>query len=98
MTSKIPSTVRNSVWNTYVGATKKTSFCCGTKRISTANHHCGHIQSKKMGGSMKIENLRPICGQCNTSMGTKKNQQNQKNQSRKLKTNHRLLIYYCHSV
>jgi hypothetical protein len=73
MASKIPSTVRNSVWNTYVGATKKTSlcFCCGTEHISTANYQCGHVQSKKMGGSMKIENLRPICGQCNTSMGTK---------------------------
>jgi DNA mismatch repair protein MutS len=70
---KIPSTVRNSVWNIYIGDDKKIGvcFCCSTEQISTANFHCGHVISEKYGGEVKINNLRPICGQCNLSMGTK---------------------------
>jgi len=32
--------------------------------------HCGHIVSHANGGSMHIDNLRPICASCNLSMGT----------------------------
>lgn len=68
----IPSTVRNSVWNIYIGTTSKTGkcFCCSTEIISTANFHCGHVISEKNGGKVTIQNLRPVCAQCNTSMGT----------------------------
>ncbi len=70
---KIPSTVRNSVWNIYIGLEKKkgTCFCCNTEDISIANFQCGHINSEKNGGQVTINNLRPICSQCNSSMGTK---------------------------
>ena len=69
---KIPQTIRNKVWNTYIGKDKKQAscICCGDEDITTANWHCGHIISEKHGGEPTIQNLRPICGGCNTSMGT----------------------------
>ena len=32
---------------------------------------CGHVQSHVNGGSLEVGNLRPICGSCNKSMGSK---------------------------
>ena len=68
---KIPSTVRNSVWVVYIGKEKRKGlcFCCGAEDISFANFHCGHVQSEKCGGKVTIDNLRPVCAQCNSSMG-----------------------------
>jgi hypothetical protein len=62
--AKIPSTVRNSVWNIYIGADQKRGlcFCCNTEHISCANFECGHIQAKSKNGEITIQNLRPICG------------------------------------
>ena len=31
--------------------------------------HCGHIMPKCRGGEDSIENLRPICANCNARMG-----------------------------
>ena len=31
---------------------------------------CGHVKAKTNGGKNSVENLRPICGICNKSMGT----------------------------
>ena len=69
---KIPATVRNIVWNTYIGPNKKKGncLCCSQEDISYANFHCGHIISEKKGGKVTIDNLRPICSHCNTSIGT----------------------------
>ena len=33
--------------------------------------HMGHIISKAEGGTMEIQNLRPICQTCNLGMGKK---------------------------
>lgn len=68
----LPSTVRNSVWNVYVGPNKKIDncFCCQYEIISFANFECGHIKSRSKNGSDVIQNLRPICSLCNKSMGT----------------------------
>lgn len=68
---KIPAAVRNAVWNTYMGADKKRGECyvgCG-EIISTATMQAGHIKAEAVGGETTIENLRPICAHCNTSMG-----------------------------
>jgi len=43
-------------------------FCCGFTQISQSNFHCGHIESENTGGELVLENLRPICGGCNSSM------------------------------
>lgn len=68
---KIPQALRNSVWVTYMGKVYiGKCFCCGTEEISHANFACGHVQSEKNGGSTSLENLRPVCVSCNSSMGT----------------------------
>jgi hypothetical protein len=69
--NKIPATVRNSVWNKYIGKDSKKGLClcCNSEDISFANFDCGHIISKSKGGQDTIGNLRPICSQCNGSMG-----------------------------
>jgi 5-methylcytosine-specific restriction endonuclease McrA len=69
---RIPPTVKNSVWNKFVGPDVKRGECfsCGIEPITTANFQCGHIQSEAHGGKVTIENLRPICNLCNSSMGS----------------------------
>jgi hypothetical protein len=69
---RIPATVRNSVWNKYIGISlgKAECYCCKMEPVTRANFHCGHIVSENRGGKITINNLRPICAHCNSSMGT----------------------------
>jgi hypothetical protein len=68
---KIPATVRKIVWNTYIGKDNSVGkcLCCNAEDISSTNFECGHIKSEKNGGEVNIDNLRPICGHCNKSIG-----------------------------
>ena len=68
---KIPAAVRKIVWNTYIGKDNSAGkcLCCDAEEISSTNFECGHIKSEKNGGEVNIENLRPICGHCNKSIG-----------------------------
>ena len=70
---KIPSAVRNKVWNEYIGIDKANDkcFCCNSEPITKANFECGHIISEHSGGEINIKNLRPVCSACNKSVGTK---------------------------
>ena len=43
--------------------------CCKTEVISKNNFDCGHIISEKNGGNVHLDNLKPICRSCNSSMG-----------------------------
>lgn len=67
----IPKALKASVWVTYVG--KEVGMtkcpCCGTDEITQLNFECGHIIAESNGGSTTIDNLRPVCGKCNKSMG-----------------------------
>ena len=69
----IPKAVRIKVWSKYIGKdeAKGKCFCCRDKGIDQQDFQCGHIQSEHSGGKVNIQNLRPICGTCNQSMGTK---------------------------
>lgn len=63
---------RQKVWQTYMGdAERGDCLCCGTEPITKNNFHVGHIEAKAKGGSDDMSNLRPVCGWCNTRMGTK---------------------------
>jgi hypothetical protein len=68
----IPSTVKRLVWNNYIGENigKSKCYCCKLTDITQLSFHCGHIISEKNGGKVDINNLRPICQNCNSSMGT----------------------------
>ncbi len=69
----IPEAVRKSVWNKYIGRDFGVGQCyidCG-EEISRSNFECGHIISDKEGGEAILPNLRPICSNCNRSIGKK---------------------------
>ena len=71
MNKKIPASVRNKVWVTHLGRVYEANcVCCGVEPITKSNFECGHIVSRKDGGEISIQNLRPICSLCNKSMGT----------------------------
>ena len=67
---KIPAAVRNIVWYKYVahGQAEGRCFCCKCA-ITHVNFEVGHVQSFANGGDSTIENFRPLCGNCNKSMG-----------------------------
>ena len=67
---KIPNALRLAVWNDFA-KDSELCFCCKREKISIANFECGHVVAVKNGGLDNIQNLRPICSQCNRSMGTK---------------------------
>lgn len=67
----IPKTVKSDTWNKYIGKEKGIGKCeCCSKEIDSKFFECGHVKSSKDGGEETVENLRPICGECNKSMGT----------------------------
>jgi 5-methylcytosine-specific restriction endonuclease McrA len=68
----IPKQVRVIVWNHYIGEDiiKHKCLCCKKVTITNTNFDVGHVLSEKNGGTHEINNLRPICGACNHSMGS----------------------------
>ena len=63
---------RQKVWQTYMGNVERGEcLCCGSEPITKNNFHVGHVEAKAKGGSDDMANLRPVCGWCNTRMGTK---------------------------
>jgi hypothetical protein len=70
--AKIPHTLKIKCWNTYIGETvgKTKCLCCNNIDITQHNFHCGHVIAECNGGTLNIDNLRPICNVCNNSMGT----------------------------
>lgn len=68
---KIGKILRQNVWDFYLGRDNKTGLClCCSTTINYDNFHCGHVISEITGGSTDIDNLRPICQNCNLSMGS----------------------------
>lgn len=61
------------IWNKYIGdeVGKTKCLCCKIQDIYQASFSCGHIISEFNGGELKLDNLKPICTSCNSSMGTK---------------------------
>jgi 5-methylcytosine-specific restriction endonuclease McrA len=69
----IPSTVKKLVWNTNIGEEigKTKCLCCKSTDITQMSFNCGHIIAEANGGNTIVSNLKPICQNCNSSMGTK---------------------------
>ena len=69
---QIPKALKKLVWDTWVGANIGCTkcLCCNHEEIRQIEFHCGHIKSESSGGETSVENLRPICAQCNLSMGS----------------------------
>ena len=66
----IPKAIKDQVWIKYNGynfeAKCNVSWCINV--ISAFNFHAGHNIPESKGGQISIENLRPICSTCNSSM------------------------------
>jgi len=69
----IPNHVKTLLWNHWVGCDKAETYClcCKVTKISIRSFHAGHIIAESKGGDMTVKNLKPICGPCNLSMGSR---------------------------
>lgn len=68
--ANIPKALKMTIWDEYVGKDKRRALCicCCDREIEINSCEYGHIVSEKEGGQASVENLLPICGQCNRSM------------------------------
>ena len=63
---------RLNVWLAYFGPTyTEKCFCCHRNTLKYFDSwHVAHFVAQSKGGSDKISNLRPVCAQCNLTMGS----------------------------
>ena len=69
--TKIPKKIKNDSWDKYIGSNVGDSIClcCRTTSINSKSFIGGHIISEKNGGLVTVDNIVPICSECNLSMG-----------------------------
>lgn len=65
----ITKRMKNKVWKKYFNKQVRGSCPCCEEYITKENCVFGHIQSFATGGQTEVDNLRPICTECNGSMG-----------------------------
>ena len=65
----IPKSIKNKVWTKYFKNIEGKCICCDNI-ITVFNCEISHIISEKDGGINDVDNLIPLCTQCNRSMGT----------------------------
>ena len=67
----IPKPVKMKLWNQHFTEDNAKGTCqvCSNE-IKMSDFEAGHIIAVANGGTDNIENLTPLCGQCNKSMGT----------------------------
>ena len=69
----IPKSLRHAVWMTYIGSVFQAKcyirWC--NANITPFTFEVGHNTPESRGGATCIDNLRPICSQCNKSMGNR---------------------------
>ena len=67
----IPKRVKDLSWEKWVGKDVATHacLCCEKAEIRMNSFHCGHVVAEVHGGLTEPDNLRPICADCNLSMG-----------------------------
>ncbi len=68
----IPKHIKTLVWNKYIGVdiAQADCVCCRSQKINVRSFHCGHVIAESRGGDLNINNLRPICAECNGAMTT----------------------------
>ena len=69
--SSIQSNLRIAVWykEFKFNETGNCPICNYNIKMGKNGFHCGHIISESNGGQTNLENLRPICANCNYKMG-----------------------------
>ena len=67
---KISQSLRQQVWTKYANNKLEIKcICCNLNTINAFTFESGHIIARSKGGECNINNLVPICGLCNKSMG-----------------------------
>lgn len=67
---KIKKALKTAVWtNTNGNSLNGTCYCC-EKSIEFTNFICGHVIPVSIGGETNIKNIKAICYDCNSDMGT----------------------------
>ena len=70
--TSIPKTLKNKVWDKYIGKEKGIGNCyCCDKNIDSKHFEAGHVVAEANNGETILNNLRPICSCCNKSVGVK---------------------------
>ena len=60
---------KNEIWHTYCeNIFEACCMCCYKNKITANSFAAGHVKSEVSGGTLHIDNLRPICNSCNSSM------------------------------
>ena len=61
---------RFECWNAYVDCNESVvkCFCCKLSPITFNTFDCGHVQPRSKGGTTNLQNLKPICQNCNQGM------------------------------
>lgn len=67
----ISSNFRQEIFRKYIGCGNGNCMCCNKEPITRNNFHVGHIIAVSNYGKTNVDNLRPICGHCNVTMGNK---------------------------
>jgi 5-methylcytosine-specific restriction endonuclease McrA len=69
----IPKALREQVWRNHVGSHFEGKCCVSwcTNKITVFQFEVGHNIPESKGGATTVENLRPICSRCNSSMNNK---------------------------
>jgi hypothetical protein len=63
---------KKTLWERHFGEnTNSKCLCCKITTIKSTSFHAGHIVPENYGGEAIMLNLLPICGTCNTKMGSK---------------------------
>ena len=67
----IPKAVKSHIWDHYIGRhiNEHRCLCCKKAYIRNTDFVTGHVISEANGGTLEINNLRPICAVCNNGMG-----------------------------
>lgn len=70
---KIPKALREQVWINKMGKVFSGTCCISwcENHMSCFNFDCGHNIPESKGGPTNIENLIPICRNCNIGMGNR---------------------------
>ena len=71
--NKIPKALREQVWINKMGKNFSGTCCISwcENDMSCFNFDCGHNIPESKGGPTNIENLIPICRNCNVGMGNR---------------------------
>ena len=70
---KIPAPLKAAVWDEWIGEEvgKAKCMCCKKTDLTQGSFTCGHIVAESKGGNLTVNNLKPICQLCNSSMGNR---------------------------